>query len=149
MEGNKCTKRCTKQWSSWSDGGDGFTSLIKFCGRVRHFGGHRSLVCRRFLARDNPVVTLDNRESRFEKSGKYPLPRTDGRKIEVVSRETRRFRSHAFSFPSSYFSSCCVSRILCELATSLSLRVNNPVIEYDRGWRVGGRLAKGVYVTLS
>ena len=57
--------------------------------------------------------------------------------------------SNRCCFPSSYFSSCCVSRILCELATSLSLRVNNPVIEYDRGWRVGGRLAKGVYVTLS
>lgn len=76
---------------SWNDGGDGFTSLIKFCGRVRHFGGHRSLVSS-LGGRDNPAVTLDNRESRCrpEKSGKITLDsvgRTNGRKIEAVLRE--------------------------------------------------------------
>lgn len=75
--------------------------------------------------------------------------RTNGRKIEAVLREAAVLIARLFSSSSLSFS--CVSRILCELATSLSLRVNNPVIEYDRGWRVagGGRVAKGVYVTLS
>lgn len=54
-----------------------------------------------------------------------------GKEDRSSFKEKGRGRSHAF--PSSR-----VSRILCELATSLCSRVNNPVIEYDRGWRVAG-----------
>lgn len=116
-------------------GGDGFTSLIKLCGRVRH----RSLVSSRSkgIIRDFGLQRRGKISFFVPKNlpEKYPpslLFRTNAGKEDRSSfKEKGRGRSHAF--PSSR-----VSRILCELATSLCSRVNNPVIEYDRGWRVAG-----------
>jgi len=46
------------------DGADGFTSLIKFCGRVCHFSRHRRLVWPRFELR-SPVGSTNCKEEKL------------------------------------------------------------------------------------
>lgn len=157
------------------DGADGFTSLIKFCGRVCHFSRHRRLVGdeprRTSLFCGKYKLRRRSRERRKggRKRGKFAPPflklrrgndplffsyttllhtnvrhssatRTNNRNIcERAGANDRRSRRISFRRVIDPFTSY-----------RFSARVNNLVIEHDRGRHVARvSLAIGVCVTLS